>query len=106
MTDEEIAASNTIADALRRGKKRLSSTGTQTPGLDAEVLLRFVLGIDRTALFVRLPDPIAADYLAAYDGLLEERACGIPVAYLTGEREFMGLGFEVSPGVLIRPTSR
>ena len=39
--------------------------------------------------------------LAAYDDLLEERAGDIPVAYLTGEREFMGLTFEVGPGVLV-----
>ena len=37
-----------------------------------------------------------------YD-LLEERARDIPVAYLTGEREFMELAFEVGPGVLFRP---
>ena len=39
--------------------------------------------------------------LAAYDQLLEERARDIPVAYLTGEREFMGMPFEVGPGVLV-----
>ena len=101
MTDEEHPAAETISDALRRGRKRLASKGSPTPGLDAEVLLRHVLGIDRTALFVRLPEPIAADALAAYDDLVEERARDTPVAYLTGEREFMGLTFEVIPGVLV-----
>jgi len=101
VTDQEHLASETISDALRRGRKRLTSTRSATPGLDAEVLLRHVLGIDRTTLFVRLPEPIAADALAAYDDLLEERARDIPVAYLTGEREFMGLDFEVGPGVLV-----
>jgi len=101
VTDEEYPAAETISDALRRGKKRLSSAGSPTPGLDAEVLLRHVLGIDRTALFVRLPGPIAADALATYDALIEERTRDTPVAYLTGEREFMGLTFEVIPGVLV-----
>jgi release factor glutamine methyltransferase len=101
VTDEEHPAAETISDALRRGKKRLSSAGSPTPGLDAEVLLRHVLGIDRTALFVRLPGPIAADALATYDALIEERTRDTPVAYLTGEREFMGLTFEVIPGVLV-----
>jgi release factor glutamine methyltransferase len=101
VTDEEHPAAETISDALRRGKKRLSSSGSPTPGLDAEVLLRHVLGIDRTALFVRLPGPIAADALATYDALIEERTRDTPVAYLTGEREFMGLTFEVIPGVLV-----
>jgi release factor glutamine methyltransferase len=101
VTDEEHPAAETISDALRRGRKRLASKGSPTPGLDAEVLLRHVLGIDRTALFVRLPEPIAADALATYDALIEERTRDTPVAYLTGEREFMGLTFEVIPGVLV-----
>lgn len=99
--DEEHRPLETLSDALRRGKRHLTSAGSTTPGLDAEVLLRHVLGIDRTALFVRLPEPIAAETLAAYNDLLEERARDIPVAYLTGEREFMELAFEVGPGVLV-----
>jgi len=90
-----------ISDALRRGRRRLASTRTTTPGLDAEVLLRHVLGIDRTALFVRLPEPITSEALATYEQLLVERARDIPVAYLTGEREFMGMPFQVGPGVLV-----
>jgi release factor glutamine methyltransferase len=101
MSDEEHHAVGTLSDALRRGKRRLASTGSTTPGLDAEVLLRHILGVDRTTLFVRLPEPISAEALAAYEQLLEERARDIPVAYLTGEREFMGLSFEVGPSVLI-----
>jgi release factor glutamine methyltransferase len=90
-----------LSDALRRGKKRLASTTTTTPGLDAEILLRHVLGVDRAALFARLPEPIPVEALAAYDNLLEERAHDTPVAYLTGQREFMGMPFEVGPGVLV-----
>ena len=101
MSDEDVRPAGTLSDALRRGRKRLASAATATPGLDAEVLLRHVLGIDRTELFVRLPEPIAAGAFVIYDRLLEERARDIPVAYLTGEREFMGLTFEVAPGVLV-----
>lgn len=101
MSDEDVRPAGTLSDALRRGRKRLASAATATPGLDAEVLLRHVLGIDRTELFVRLPEPIAAGAFVIYDRLLEERARDIPIAYLTGEREFMGLTFEVAPGVLV-----
>lgn len=90
-----------VADALRWGRRRLSLARTETPGLDAEVLLRHVLGLDRTALFVRLPEPISSDALAVYKRLLESRAGDVPVAYITGEREFMGLMFEVGPEVLV-----
>ena len=98
MTDDDQHPVETLSDALRRGRKRLAAAGTATPGLDAEVLLRHVLGVDRTELFVRLPEPIAAEALATYDRLLEERAGDIPVAYLTGEREFMGIDLCSRPG--------
>jgi release factor glutamine methyltransferase len=101
VSSDEHPGAETIADALRRGKRRLSSAGSATPGLDAEVLLRHVLGIDRTTLFVRLPERIAPEALSTYDDLLAQRARDIPVAYLTGQREFMGLSFEVGPDVLV-----
>jgi release factor glutamine methyltransferase len=92
---------HSTADALRFGKQRLAKTGTETPGLDAEVLLRHVLGLNRTALFARLPEAMDPVAIAAYRRFLDDRAGGIPVAYLTGEREFMGITFEVSPDVLV-----
>jgi len=50
---------------------------------------------------MRLQDPISPDALATYDHLLEARARYISVAYLIGSKEFMGLSFEVGPGVLV-----
>jgi release factor glutamine methyltransferase len=91
----------TIASALRVGRAQLVRSSSETPALDADVLLRHALGIDRAALFARLGDPIAPAALAAYERLLEERARGVPVAYLTGSKEFMGHAFAVTPGVLI-----
>nr|MBA3450639.1 peptide chain release factor N(5)-glutamine methyltransferase [Chloroflexia bacterium] len=90
-----------VANALRAGRGRLSLTRTETPGLDAEVLLRHVLGIDRTALFVRLQEPMSPDALASYTQLIDARAADVPVAYLIGMREFMGHAFAVGPDVLI-----
>ena len=101
MTEETPPMVETLADTLRLGRTRLASAGTESPGLDAEVLLRHVLGIDRTTLFAQLREPIAPAALAEYRHLLQERARGLPVAYLTGEREFMGLSFTVGPGVLV-----
>jgi release factor glutamine methyltransferase len=101
VSDEDNRPAATLSEALRRGRKRLALAGSTTPGLDAEVLLRHILGIDRTELFVRLPEPIAAGVQGTYDRLLDQRAGNMPIAYLTGEREFMGLAFEVDPGVLV-----
>ena len=101
MNEEPRLAAETLSDALRQGRTRLASSWTESPGLDAEVLLRHVLGIDRAALFARLREPITSAAFAEYHRLLEERARGVPVAYLTGAREFMGLSFSVGPGVLV-----
>jgi release factor glutamine methyltransferase len=91
----------TIFAALREGRARLAGAGVDTPQLDAEVLLRFVLGIDRTKLFVQMNEPVDPARVTDYQRLLDSRVAGTPVAYLTGEREFMGLAFAVTPRVLI-----
>jgi methylase of polypeptide subunit release factors len=96
----------TVTGTLRAGRARLVSTGTETPGLDAEVLLRHVLEVDRAALFARLGDAVDEESLARYRDLLEQRAAGAPVAYLVGEREFMGLPFAVGHGSAIRGWAR
>ncbi len=88
-------------DAIREGAARLSAGGIETARLDAEVLLRHVLGVDRATLFMRYPDPIADEELADFSALIERRLGGLPVAYLTGIREFMGMDFRVGPGVLV-----
>ena len=90
----------TLAAALRAAGERLA-VASETPRLDAELLLRHVLGLDRTGLFVRLPEPLAPADRAAFEALVAARLAGAPVAYLTGEREFMGLPFAVRPGVLV-----
>lgn len=81
--------------------QRLAEAGIDTPRLDAEVLLRHVLDVDRTRLFVMLPDAMPDEVLAPYEALVARRVAGEPVAYLVGTREFMGLAFRTTPDVLI-----
>jgi release factor glutamine methyltransferase len=79
---------------------RLAPAG-DAPRLDAEVLLAHVLERDRAYLRTwpeRLLDPAEAH---AFWHLVERRAQGEPIAYLTGEREFWSRRFAVRPGVLI-----
>ena len=96
-----MSASTTIQQALRVAASRLAMAGIETARLDAEVLLRHVLGLDRTQLFLRYPEPMPAEAMPEYAALVDRRLGGEPVAYLTGTREFMGLPFRVAPGVLI-----
>ncbi|GGE04309.1 release factor glutamine methyltransferase [Polymorphobacter glacialis] len=80
-----------VAEALRAAALRIDR-------FDAEVLLGYLLGVDRGALLLsgdRSIDP------QAYDLLVARREVGEPVAYITGRREFWSLDLVVTPDVLI-----
>ena len=68
---------------------------------DAEPLLIHALGVDRAWLFAHATDPVAAAAAARVRALVERRAAGEPVAYLTGRRGFWTLDLEVTPDTLI-----
>ena len=91
----------TIADAWMAGREQLIALGTDEAGITAEVLLRHALGFTRTELYMAWDRPIDETAWARYQGFLDERARGRPVAYITGHREFMGLDFSVDERVLI-----
>ena len=91
---------NTVAETLSLAARSLAQH-SESPRLDAEVLLGSVLGIGRAALIVRGAHSIAGEALQLYQGLLERRAAGAPVAYLTGTREFWSLPLKVTPAVLV-----
>lgn len=78
-----------------------SPVESAAPDVDAEVLLRHVLQVDRTRLYRDLDKQISRQEQEQYQKLLERRARGEPVAYLTGFREFMSLEIAVGPEVLI-----
>jgi len=69
--------------------------------LDARVLLRAVLQVTDAHLLAHPEQHLTVDQQRRYLELVERRRVGVPVAYLTGEREFYGLPFTVTPAVLI-----
>ena len=79
----------------------LKDHGSESPRLEAEVLLAHALGCERIMLYARFGEEPNEAVRAAYRGLVKERSAGKPVAYLTGGREFYSLDFAVSPDVLI-----
>jgi release factor glutamine methyltransferase len=90
----------TAGDVLQAARARLAST-SQYPRRDAELILSHVLGCDPAALLThpeRLLSTLQAEH---FEALLKRRLASEPVQYLTGEQEFFGLLFEVSPDVLI-----
>jgi len=95
-----LASTPTIADCLQRGARALASR-SESPRLDAELLLCHVLRLSRAALIVHGDDTVNADDLCKYDDLLAQRAARMPIAYLTGSREFWSLDLHVTPDVLV-----
>ncbi len=79
----------------------LKESGRETARIDAEVLLAHCTGRDRAALYRDGLDDLPPGQEKMFLQLLERRAGGEPVAYITGHREFMGLDFLVNPAVLI-----
>jgi len=73
----------------------------ETPRLEAEVLLAFVLKTTRIDLYVRYDEAPNDEQRAQYRNLVKRRSLGEPVAYLVGKKEFFALDFEVDPRVLI-----
>ncbi|HET6632924.1 MAG TPA: peptide chain release factor N(5)-glutamine methyltransferase [Rhodanobacteraceae bacterium] len=69
--------------------------------LDAEVLLAHALERDRSWVFAHVGDALDAAALSRFQLLLQRRAAGEPVAYLTGRRGFWSLQLEVTPATLI-----
>ncbi|HEY0197018.1 MAG TPA: peptide chain release factor N(5)-glutamine methyltransferase [Rhodanobacter sp.] len=68
---------------------------------DAEALLLHVLGKPRSWLFSHAEDELDAGVCMAYSVLVERRAHGEPVAYITGRRGFWSMELEVTPATLI-----
>lgn len=94
------ATLSSFADLITDATRRLTGR-SDSPRLDAEVLLRHAAGLDRTGLLVALRDDVPPKLQQQFDELISRRATGVPVAYLTGTREFMGLHFHVDERVLV-----
>ncbi len=89
----------TIGEALRSGARLLMAS--ETPQLDARILLKHVLGVDDAVLIANAHVALSENDHSRYFGLLNRRAVSEPVAYITGEKEFWSLSFKVTPEVLI-----
>jgi len=91
-----------VRDALTAAAGRLAN-GSDTPRLDAELLMAQALGVAREDLLLRHLDDPAPD---GFEPLLARRLAGEPLAYITGTRDFWTITLEVGPGVLVpRPDS-
>lgn len=86
----------TVAQRLAEAAQRLKPV-TDTPRLDAEILLAHAVGVTRSALLARLHEALPAP---DFEELLERRLQYEPIAYIVGAWEFFSLAFIVRPPVL------
>lgn len=91
----------TYRECYETGRKSLEAADVPEAALDAELLLEYVCGTDRNTLLAHGDREVTSGDLARYEELIGRRRQRIPLQYLTGEQNFMGLEFAVNEHVLI-----
>lgn len=91
----------TLKEALAKAVDKLQQMEVPDADIDAWYLLSYVTGLDRAAFFLHGEEPMAEPDMIRYRDLVTKRGERIPLQYLTGEQEFMGLDFHVNEHVLI-----
>lgn len=91
----------TISSLLNWTVKYFKSKNITSARLDAEVLLSYVLGQERIYLYVHFDEPMQQNELCKFREYVKKRAQHMPIAYIIGTKEFMGLPFKVTPDTLI-----
>lgn len=91
---DALAGAQNVAEALA------AAGGAGLDRLDAQLLLAHHLGRDRSWLLAHDSDALAPEVRARFTADVQHRADGVPLAYLTGTREFHGLALQVGPAVL------
>jgi release factor glutamine methyltransferase len=91
----------TVSEARSWAAAILAKARVRSPALSADLLLGFTLGWDRVRIISHTEQPITEDLWNHFKTLVARHASGEPLHYITGEREFYGLSFRVTPAVLI-----
>lgn len=91
----------TFREAICFGEEKLNSAGIEDAKHDAWLLLTFICKIDRTFYYVHMDEDMSVEQVTEYESILSKRAEHVPLQYITGEQEFMGIPFRVNDAVLI-----
>ncbi len=101
MTASDGKTAWTVLELLNWTTDYFRHAGIADARLNAEALLAGVLGMERIMLYARFDEPVGEDERARFRKLVKERAARVPLQYLTGECEFYGRSFEVTPAVMV-----
>lgn len=98
--DISLSTTNSVTDALQNGQARLQRV-SDSPALDAELLLGHILGVERSWLLAHPEAALGPNQAQAWKKALRRLETGEALPYILGEWEFYGLKLELSPDVLI-----
>jgi release factor glutamine methyltransferase len=88
-----------IRSARRMGVMQIPSSST--PALDIDVILEHITGQSKSYLLAHSDEELPIEQITAFNKAVEQRQTGLPVAYITGHKEFYGIDFLVTKDVLI-----
>ncbi len=95
-----LSRNATLTDSLKDVSRRLASL-TETPGLDAQVLLAFICKKDRSWILAHPEYNLNPEETLRLAEAMVQLSAGVPLPYVIGEWEFFGLPFKINPDVLI-----
>ena len=88
-------------EAMQEGEKILQEAGIVDAKNDAWLLLAMVCKVDHTYYYMHMEEELMSEQQDEYRVVIRKRAEHVPLQYITGEQEFMGLTFRVNSNVLI-----
>ena len=91
----------TYREAVKCGEEILAEAAITEAGYDAWLLMELVCRIDRNFYYQHMEDELSEEQFSEYENVLKKRAEHVPLQYIAGETEFMGLKFKVNSSVLI-----
>ena len=91
----------TYREAIVSGEKSLCEAGIADARNDAWLLLTMACKIDHTYYYMHIDEEMPEELQHEFEVLIKKRAERVPLQYITGEQEFMGMTFHVNSNVLI-----
>ena len=90
-----------LAEVVADSAEKLSKYGICEANLEAEVLIRMVMDIDKATFFRDLRGDVSVREQKKINGVIKRRQQRGPLAYITGRKEFFGLDFVINEHVLV-----
>lgn len=91
----------TYRESIELGEKILAAANIEDARNDAWLLLAMVCRIDHTYYYMHMDEEMGEEQIREFELVIKKRSERVPLQYITGEQEFMGLTFHVNSHVLI-----